>query len=471
MKDDLSHINSNHASSHRVDAHQGIELQVLHVFRVFTGMYLGLATVLLALYSWLVSDVPPTRLVGLTVTALLFAYLLADPLRRWLKRLYLPLALAIITFMPIIEQYTVMWWWQTADPDAQPTNALTRALLSSDGSLLRGDGGGIAGGWYPLLFMPLVIIAWRYGGNAVTIFCASTAGVDALLYLLVMGNDDRAGLFAFISVFISRTTAFIVVGYVVTRLTEAERRHRERLHDLNRQLIHQAATREMLAASRERNRLARELHDTLAHTLSAASVQLEASMTLWESQPEKARSLVGRTLETTRTGLTETRRALEALRASPLDDLGLLLALRQLAEAAAERAGWRLELHLPPTLVEAELSAALEQTLYRCAQEALTNIDHHAGAREVCLSLSETSEGIRLIVRDDGCGFSADTLLTEQTRNNGHYGLVGIQERLKNHNGLLHIDSRPGAGTTLTMIVPLTSGTTTSVSQRLERQV
>lgn len=468
MRDDVNYADVGHRADLNRDVNRGIELQVLHVFRVFTGLYLALATALLVLYSLLVSDVPPTRLISLTVTALLFAYLLADPLRRWLKRLYLPLALAVVTIMPIIEQYIVFWWQQIVAPDTLPGNALTHALLRSDGSILRGDGSGIAGGWYPLLFMPLVIIAWRYGGNAVTIFCAATAGFDASLYLLVLGNDDRAGLFAFISVFISRTTAFIVVGYVVTRLTEAERRHRERLHELNRQLIHQAATREMLAASRERNRLARELHDTLAHTLSAASVQLEASMTLWETQPDKARSLVSRTLETTRTGLTETRRALESLRASPLDDLGLLLALRQLAEASAERAGWRLELTLPATMVLVESSAALEQTLYRCAQEALSNIDHHAGARVVCLALSELSDSIHLLVQDDGCGFTPDAVLDEQVRNNGHYGLVGIQERLKTHNGVLHINSRPGAGTTLTMIVPLTPGATPSMIPGLE---
>lgn len=433
----------------RSDLHRSIELQVLHVFRVFTGAYLALGTTLLALYALLVSTIPPTRLTGLLVTALLFGYLLADPLRRWLKGLYLVLALVVATASPIIEQYVLLWWQEIIDPNMTSGNALTRVLLRTDGSVLRMDGIGVAGGWYPVLFMPLVIVAWRYGGNAVTIFCAGTAALDASLYLLVVGNADRAALFAFTSIFISRTSAFIVVGYVVTRLTAAERRHRETLYDLNRQLIHQAATREMLAASRERNRLARELHDTLAHTLSAASVQLEASITLWETQPDKARGLVNRTLETTRTGLTETRRALEALRASPLDDLGLLLALRQLTESSAERAGWRLQLNLPDTLTE--ISPALEQTLYRCAQEALSNVDHHAGAREVCLSLDERADGLHLLVRDDGRGFVPDSVL-----HNGRYGLVGIQERLKNHDGTLYIDSRLAEGTTLTMFVPLT---------------
>ena len=83
--------------------------------------------------------------------------------------------------------------------------------------------------------------------------------------------------------------------------------------------------------------MARELHDTLAHTLSGLSVQLEATQAYWEADPDTARELLGRSLSATRLGLDDTRRALKALRASPLDDLGLLMALQRLAESAAER--------------------------------------------------------------------------------------------------------------------------------------
>src|SRR5439155_24600069 len=110
---------------------------------------------------------------------------------------------------------------------------------------------------------------------------------------------------------------------------------------------HHAGTLESLAVSRERNRMARELHDTLAHTLSGLSVQLETVEAYWDVEPRTAHAMLDRALEATRDGLQETRRALKALRASPLDDLGLSLAIQRMAESAVARADIHLDLAIP----------------------------------------------------------------------------------------------------------------------------
>ena len=115
----------------------------------------------------------------------------------------------------------------------------------------------------------------------------------------------------------------------------------------NARLQQYAATLEELATSRERNRLARELHDTLAHSLSAVTVQLEAVRSLWARHPDKALRILEQADETARTGLAEARRALQALRASPLEDLGLPLPSGNLRRPRLPATGAQLDLRVP----------------------------------------------------------------------------------------------------------------------------
>jgi signal transduction histidine kinase len=211
-------------------------------------------------------------------------------------------------------------------------------------------------------------------------------------------------------------------------------------------LAHYSATLEQLAISRERNRLARELHDTLAHTLSSLAVQLEAVRSLWERDPAGARALLDTSLAATRGGLGEARRALQALRAAPLEDLGLPLALRRLAEAAAERAGIALDLRLPER--DPELPPDVEQCVYRVAQEALENVVRHAQASQVAVHLEQDGRQVTLLVRDDGQGFDSAQLNGDQ-----RFGLQGMHERARLVGGQLELTSRPGGCTTLRLVV------------------
>lgn len=201
-----------------------------------------------------------------------------------------------------------------------------------------------------------------------------------------------------------------------------------------------------MTISRERNRLARELHDTLAHTLSAVAVQLEAVRSLWHTDSDSAHTLLQRSLNTTRQGLTESRRALQALRASPLEDLGLGMAIRYQAESAAARQGLRLDLNVPEQVNLG--SPQIEQDVYRIAQEALVNVDRHAEASHLIVNLEHVGGRLELIIQDDGVGFDSGDLDSAT-----QFGIQGMKERAEAIGGKISIGSRPGTGTVLRLIV------------------
>ena len=232
---------------------------------------------------------------------------------------------------------------------------------------------------------------------------------------------------------------FLLVGYIVTRMMNAQRAQR-------RELAAYAATLEQLTVSRERNRMARELHDTLAHSLSAVSVQLEAADGALDDSPETAHMLLTKALAQTRSGLTETRRAMQALRASPLEDLGLGLAIRNLAESTARRGGMAVDIQIAEPLPA--LPPAVEQGVFRVAQEALSNVARHAGATQLHVQL-EANDELILTVRDNGRGFDA-----EATGVNGHFGLQGMRERAEMVGGTLKVQSAAATGTTVRLVVP-----------------
>ena len=247
-----------------------------------------------------------------------------------------------------------------------------------------------------------------------------------------------------------RTFALFVAGVLTTRLIATQRAQHRALTEANTKIGYYAATLDRLATTRERNRLARELHDTLAHTLSAVAVQLEAVDALWESSPERARAQLARSIAETRSGLAETRRVLEDLRASPLEDLGLVLAVRNLATTTASRAGFQVDLQIQGEFTN--LSPAIEQSVYRIAQEAFANIDRHAHASHVIVRMSYFAPDLMLRIVDDGAVFD-EARLTLQDR----YGVRGMQERAEVIGGKLSVESEAGGGTVVMLTVKVLS--------------
>ena len=341
--------------------------------------------------------------------------------RRGQQRLggaFLPLVIALMSLVPAITG-NIAVLGVPPGPSNRPEVLMLRTL--------------------PILLVALILTAWQYPWIIVIAF---SLGINlfALGLHLLFYRPGQASILPPLIVLLIQTVSFLVVGYFIHTLMTRMQHQRQALEQANTRLRDYAGTLEDLATSRERNRLARELHDTLAHTLSGLSVQLETAKAYWEVDPATAQRLLEQSLAATRAGLQETRRALKALRSSPLEDLGLRLAVRQLAESAAERANLHLDLELPTSLPA--LSDAQEQCIYRVTQEAVANVVHHANARTLTVHLAREDHGIRLTVRDDGQGFDPHNLETT-----GHYGLKGMHERAALSGGALSVESRPGAGT------------------------
>jgi len=226
-------------------------------------------------------------------------------------------------------------------------------------------------------------------------------------------------------------------------------RLREQQSSLERatmRLTHYASTLERLATSRERNRLARELHDTLAHTMSGLSVQLEAVDAYWAVDPKAARSMLDQSLTVAHTGLEETRRALKALRASPLDDLGLALALTSMVRETTANSKLSVELAVMEDLPT--LSPDIEQCVYRVAQEAIANTIRHSNAKNLMVKLESREGKLTLTVQDDGVGFNSD-----KTGDSAGYGLLGMKERAQLAGADLSIKSGLESGTIIKLTV------------------
>ena len=192
----------------------------------------------------------------------------------------------------------------------------------------------------------------------------------------------------------------------------------------------------------------------LGAALLRVTVQLEAVRSLWSTNPDQARRFLDQASDTARTGQVEARRALQALRASPLRDLGLPLAIKELAESAAERSGATLELQLPDRMAT-NLSSSTEQGIYRIAQETLENIVRHAGARSIWVRLSEADHQICLVIEDDGLGIGSDAVNATSDEAGDRFGIRGMRERSQLIGASIDISNRAGQGTRVELVVPI----------------
>ncbi len=423
-----------------------IDPTLMSIFKLFTIVRIIYQAVLIALRLQLLENPDLVLPLGyLAIFCVMFLYLQSKFLRERLGAYFLPIPLIAATLVLVMERPLYNWYVATMVASATFRSGgivgqLMASLPDSVRSLVASDVG-----WNPMLFVPLVLIAWQYRFRYTVYFVVTVVVMQLGVYPLIFGGNSPE-LNDFGLTLAGRLLAYLIVGYVVTRLAQALRDERNALHLANLQLQDHVAALDQLATSRERNRLARELHDTMAHSLSATAVQLEATQALWDTNSERAKMLLQEALTTTRSGLTETRRALTALRASPLEDLGLLLALKQLAQTSTERGGWELELKFPASLNQ--LPFTVEQTVYRAAQEALANSIKHASARHLCLELSQRERLIEFVIRDDGVGF--DMKAVDQAV---HLGLLGLRERVEILGGQVLIDSQPGQGTSMKLSI------------------
>ncbi len=212
------------------------------------------------------------------------------------------------------------------------------------------------------------------------------------------------------------------------------------------ELAHQRDTE--LATLQERERLARDLHDSLGHALVALSVQLEAIQRLYKVDPNKASAQVDELKDLTRASMDDLRRSLAGLRAPGLGARRLSEALQTLGVDIGQRAHLEIECHVAEAANQ--LSPALGETLWRVAQEALANIERHAAARNVQIRLDIESQTVQLTVKDDGRGMPPGA-----EKQPGHYGLRGMRERAEGLGGELTFTSNGHDGTCVNVKLPI----------------
>lgn len=277
------------------------------------------------------------------------------------------------------------------------------------------------------------------------------------VFTLIVGAVYVAGNGVFgLAILLPFAAGYVFFGIFGWMMVESERNRRrseqllEELQVAHRQLQEYAAQVEELSISQERNRIAREMHDTLGHRLTIASVQLEGAQRLIPSNPERAASIVGTVREQVKEGLTELRRTVAMLRASVEEDLPLDKALIRLVEQVQQATS--LNIHLSLEGYPGNLSLQQHQALYRAAQEALTNIQRHARASEAWLQLTSEDGMIELLISDNGVG------ITPEQAQSG-FGLLGLKERAGIQGGVFHVDARPGGGTQITFRIPLDKAT------------
>jgi signal transduction histidine kinase len=398
-----------------------LEPGLLSIFRLFIVLRLVLVLLTMAFHlAWSGSAFEPWQMYAIWAFVvdgpLLFVYLSWSWFQRKLGRYYLPIALLVATASPIVEMSYVF-------PLYNVDASLAFLLV------------------FLLLLVPLILTAWQYPFRYVVLFSTATS----VLEFSLLGSTPQFSAFgsgwAVVALF-GRSTLSIFVGYIFSFLASEQRKQRRELAEANRKLVRYASTLEQLTVSRERNRLARELHDTLAHTLSGLTVQLDAIAVVWQPMPPQVQAMFDRALSVARSGLDETRRALQALRAMPLEEMGLVWAIGDLSEKAAAGNGWALHLSLPDRLDA--LPPEVEQCYYRVAQEALANVSRHAEAKTVWVSLQRMQSELHLEVRDDGRGFGPGSDATEE-----QFGIQGMRERAELIGGQLEVESHPGQGTTI----------------------
>lgn len=202
------------------------------------------------------------------------------------------------------------------------------------------------------------------------------------------------------------------------------------------------------AHEEERFRIARELHDQVSQSLTGLMMSLNA---IEDADPSRVHAALDASRKVTEGTLEDVRKIIFDLRPTLLDDLGLIPAVRHYAKTMLEAQGVEVRFHVSGFGGQ-RVAPAVETTVFRVAQEAITNVARHARARVAGIAVVLDEGMVRLQVADDGVGFDAGQLRGSPDRR--HLGIAGMEERVALLGGTLEIASTPGHGTTVTMIVP-----------------
>jgi len=282
---------------------------------------------------------------------------------------------------------------------------------------------------------------------------AGVAGASLIVHASIVIYDQRfiAWLIYFGIVVIQTVAVWIGLwGGAKLSDTAEERRHTvQRLEEtlaenagLHAQLVAQAHEAGVLD---ERQRMAREIHDTIAQGLTGVITQIEAAEQSWGDEEELRRHL-NLAEGIARESLEEARRSVQAIRPGPLDDSRLPEALAEVAARWSDAS--EVNVAVRTTGDPQPLHPDVEVTLLRAAQESLANIAKHARASRAVVTLSFMDRAVALDIRDDGTGFDPEVRVGE-----GHIGLAAMRQRVEDVNGEMEVESAPGEGTAIAITI------------------
>ncbi|MDJ0675761.1 MAG: sensor histidine kinase, partial [Calothrix sp. MO_167.B42] len=225
----------------------------------------------------------------------------------------------------------------------------------------------------------------------------------------------------------------------------SERQSRQKLTLAHDKLRQYALKIEDQATLQERNRIAREIHDSLGHSLTTQSIQLENALVYLESNPDKAKLFLQEAKKVVANSLKEVRTSVKTLRSDPLKGQILEVAITNLITGFKAHTSIETKYCLQ---INPVLPFDLNQVIYRIVQEALTNISKHSGANEVIIDIHTTADSLCLRIEDNGVGFNPN-------QNTTGFGLQGMRERCMAFDGHLYINSKPGGGCNIIAFFPL----------------
>lgn len=358
-----------------------------------------------------------------------------------------PWKLAVYTSMLIV--HVILHWFLEKVPGvkwvpvyiiSQGTLAFVIAIISNTNLMIFG------------LFMPLIgEIAGFWGIKLRSLLAISFYAALAVINFFQVNSEVRGQEWLVVIIPAAFFTVLFTTMYV--RQSNAREQAQELLKKLevaNRQLTEYAGRVEDLTITAERQRMARELHDTLSQGLAGLILQLEAvEAHLANNRLQRAQVIVHETMERARGTLADARRAIDDLRQPITADLESALRREVEQFQAANGITCKMDISIP-----AEVPEEMGETIHKIVVESLRNIAQHAHAENVSISISRVPDLnlLDIAIMDDGTGFDPSISAT------GHYGLVGMQERAHMAGGKLEINSTPGMGTRLVCHLPIKEG-------------
>jgi signal transduction histidine kinase len=360
-----------------------------------TGMLIAMAVVVLSSVGWSVLWAPTWRAVPLA--ALGAVYLLLSTAGWVACEARGPRAMSALLIVLTVVTYAALW--------------ISRMSVS-------------------LIVMPVLLLITLYAGRGWAIaLTIATAGFAALLAI-------SEGLRP-IEVY-ARATDFVPGAVVTIVFSEVLMRERRARHAARRA----AAQVEELAVTRERNRIARDIHDSVGHYLTVVHVQIEAARAIAAAEPARADECLVRAKELAREGLTELRRSVSMLRGGAVGERPFGVALSSLVDECKDGG---LDATLAIEGTPRPLPPAIEFALFRVAQEALTNVKRHAQAHHVRCALRYDPDQVQVRIEDDGVGAASPA---------DGFGLVGVRERVQAVGGTVAVRTAAGQGFAIDVRVP-----------------